>query len=164
MGLNLVTLVGSVRFDRQGIKAARFVERSLRDRGHDVTLVDPVEAWLPLLDRMYQEKAMGESDGSEQSSCGWPPRGMVPARKSHERVRLASSGTRWTVFQHFRPIQSASPRNQPPAVQRPSMKTALDLTADSRSAFNSLYSSEAYHSCARSILGNSMRTGNVGRH
>ena len=55
MSLKLVLLVGSVRSDRQGIKAARFVERSLIARGHDVTLVDPVEARLPLLDRMYKE-------------------------------------------------------------------------------------------------------------
>lgn len=61
MGLNLVTLVGSVRSDRQGIKAARFVERSFRDRGHDVTLVDPVEARLPLLDRMYKEYPQGRA-------------------------------------------------------------------------------------------------------
>jgi len=43
MGLKTVVLVGSVRCDRQGIKAARFVERSLQTRGHEVSLVDPVE-------------------------------------------------------------------------------------------------------------------------
>lgn len=59
MGLNLVLLLGSVRCDRQGIRAARFVERSLRARAHDVTLVDPVEARLPLLDRMYKEYPKG---------------------------------------------------------------------------------------------------------
>ena len=55
MSLKLVLLVGSVRSDRQGIKVARFVERSLAARGHEVTLVDPVEARLPLLDRMYKD-------------------------------------------------------------------------------------------------------------
>ena len=59
MGLKLVTLVGSVRSDRQGIRAARFVERSLTARAHDVTLVDPVEARLPLLDRLYKEYSKG---------------------------------------------------------------------------------------------------------
>src|SRR5687768_3069714 len=59
MSLKLVILVGSVRSDRQGIKAARFVQRSLTARGHDVTLVDPVEAKLPLLDRMYKEYDKG---------------------------------------------------------------------------------------------------------
>lgn len=61
MGLKIATLVGSVRSDRQGIKAARFVERTLTARGHDVTLVDPVELRLPLLDRMYKEYAKGQA-------------------------------------------------------------------------------------------------------
>lgn len=59
MALKLVVLLGSVRSDRQGIKAARFVERSFRDRGHTVTLVDPAALGLPLLDRMYKEYERG---------------------------------------------------------------------------------------------------------
>ena len=55
----MVVLVGSVRSDRQGIKAARFVQSGLTTRGHEVTLVDPVELKLPLLDRMYKEYAEG---------------------------------------------------------------------------------------------------------
>jgi NAD(P)H-dependent FMN reductase len=61
MDLNTVVLVGSVRSDRQGIKAARFVERALRMRGHDVTIVDPVALQLPLLDRMYKEHPKGQA-------------------------------------------------------------------------------------------------------
>ena len=61
MGLKIAVLVGSVRSDRQGIKAARFVERSLMARGHDITLVDPVALQLPLLDRMYKEYARGQA-------------------------------------------------------------------------------------------------------
>jgi NAD(P)H-dependent FMN reductase len=52
MPLKIVVLVGSVRSDRQGIKAARFVQRALAARGHEVALVDPIEVQLPLLDRM----------------------------------------------------------------------------------------------------------------
>lgn len=59
MGLKIPVLVGSVRTDRQGIKAARFVERGLAARGHDVTVVDPVALQLPLLDRMYKEYPKG---------------------------------------------------------------------------------------------------------
>jgi NAD(P)H-dependent FMN reductase len=59
MGLNAVVLVGSVRSDRQGIRVARFVQRALTRRGHDVSLVDPVELQLPLLDRMYKEYSKG---------------------------------------------------------------------------------------------------------
>ena len=61
MGLKLVVLVGSVRSDRQGIKAARYVEKSLAARGHEVTIVDPVLVQLPLLDRMYKEYDKGKA-------------------------------------------------------------------------------------------------------
>ena len=61
MPLKIVVFVGSVRSDRQGIKAARFVQRSLAARGHDVTIVDPVEVQLPLLDRMYKEYEKGKA-------------------------------------------------------------------------------------------------------
>src|SRR5215472_4346054 len=67
MGLKTVVLVGSVRCDRQGIKAARFVERSLQTRGHEVSLVDPVELQLPLLDRMYKEYPKGTAPAMLES-------------------------------------------------------------------------------------------------
>lgn len=59
MGLLVPVLLGSVRSDRQGIKAARYIERKLRERGHDPVLVDPLEKKLPLLDRMFKEYAPG---------------------------------------------------------------------------------------------------------
>jgi NAD(P)H-dependent FMN reductase len=61
VGLKIALLIGSVRSDRQGIKAAKFVERALGVRGHEVTLVDPVALQLPLLDRMYKEYSKGEA-------------------------------------------------------------------------------------------------------
>ncbi len=48
-------IYGSVRTARQGIKAARFVERELVRRGIEAILIDPLEKPLPLLDRMYKE-------------------------------------------------------------------------------------------------------------
>ena len=59
--MRFAVLVGSVRSDRQGIRAARFVERSLAARGHEVTLVDPCVLNLPLLDRMYKEYPAGQA-------------------------------------------------------------------------------------------------------
>jgi NAD(P)H-dependent FMN reductase len=59
VGLTIAVLAGSVRCDRQGIRAVRFVERSLADRGHTVDLVDPAALKLPLLDRMYKEYPTG---------------------------------------------------------------------------------------------------------
>jgi NAD(P)H-dependent FMN reductase len=61
MCLKAVVLVGSVRSDRQGIKAARFVDRALSARGHEVKVVDPAALQLPLLDRMYKEYPKGQA-------------------------------------------------------------------------------------------------------
>jgi NAD(P)H-dependent FMN reductase len=55
MPLDLLIIYGSVRSQRQGIKAARFILQSGLDRGHRASLVDPAEEKLPLLDRMYKE-------------------------------------------------------------------------------------------------------------
>lgn len=59
--LDLPVLLGSVRRDRMGIRAARFVMRTLEERGHQATLVDPMELQLPLLDRMYKEHPKGHA-------------------------------------------------------------------------------------------------------
>ncbi|MGA8261289.1 MAG: NAD(P)H-dependent oxidoreductase [Arenicellales bacterium] len=61
MSLKLVVLYGSVRSARQGIKAAKFVVGACRDRGHEVTLIDPLEYPLPLIDKMYKEYGPGEA-------------------------------------------------------------------------------------------------------
>lgn len=61
MALKCVVIYGSVRSARKGIKAARFVVRKLEERGHDVTLVDPLEYRLPLLDKRYREYEKGQA-------------------------------------------------------------------------------------------------------
>ena len=48
---------GTGRWMLQG----RFVRRSLAARGHDITIVDPMELQLPLLDRMYKEYEKGKA-------------------------------------------------------------------------------------------------------
>lgn len=58
---SIAVLLGSVRRDRMGMRAAQLVVRELKDRGHDVHLVDPLELQLPLLDRMYKEHPEGEA-------------------------------------------------------------------------------------------------------
>jgi NAD(P)H-dependent FMN reductase len=59
--LSIAVLLGSVRRDRMGSRAAQLVIPELGRRGHDVHLVDPLELQLPLLDRMYKEHAAGEA-------------------------------------------------------------------------------------------------------
>jgi NAD(P)H-dependent FMN reductase len=61
MPLDLLIIYGSVRRDRQGIKAARFILEACRGRGHGATLIDPAEDRLPLLDRMYKEYESGHA-------------------------------------------------------------------------------------------------------
>lgn len=53
--LKIVVFYGSVRSDRQGIKAARFIVRTCQARKHEVSLIDPHDYQVPLLDKMYKE-------------------------------------------------------------------------------------------------------------
>jgi len=65
--LNIAVIYGSARSARQGIKAAHFVVRKLKERGHDVTLIDSQEYSLPLLDRMYKEYESGTAPENMQA-------------------------------------------------------------------------------------------------
>jgi NAD(P)H-dependent FMN reductase len=58
---SIAVLLGSVRRDRMGDRAAKVVTRELERRGHEVNLVDPLELQLPLLDLMYKEHLPGEA-------------------------------------------------------------------------------------------------------
>jgi NAD(P)H-dependent FMN reductase len=57
--LTIPVLLGSVRRDRKGIRAARLAMGALHARGHEPILVDALELQLPLLDRMYKEHPKG---------------------------------------------------------------------------------------------------------
>jgi NAD(P)H-dependent FMN reductase len=70
MALDLVIFYGSVRHDRQGIRAARFIESACRGRGHRVSLIDPAIDRLPLLDRMYKEYKPGQAPEVLQKLAG----------------------------------------------------------------------------------------------
>ena len=51
----VAVLVGSMRSDRMGDRAAKWAIAQLEKRGHEVVRVDAVELKLPLLDRMWKE-------------------------------------------------------------------------------------------------------------
>jgi len=70
MSLNVVVFYGSVRSGRQGLKAARFIVRTCHERGHAVTLIDPLEYPLPLLDKMYKEYPPGTAPQILQKLAG----------------------------------------------------------------------------------------------
>ncbi|MFO8001750.1 MAG: NADPH-dependent FMN reductase [Marinilabilia sp.] len=60
-------LYGSVREDRQGIKAAKFLEKKLKERDVDVRFIDPLEYQLPFLDKMYKEFPEGTAPESMET-------------------------------------------------------------------------------------------------
>lgn len=59
--MQYAVLYGSTRSDRQGIKAAHFIVRHLKARGHEATLLDACELDLPMLDKMYKQFDEGEA-------------------------------------------------------------------------------------------------------
>ncbi len=61
MKLNISVIYGSVRSSRRGINVARFIVNKLKERGHDVTLVDPMEYKLPMIDKMHKEYEKGKA-------------------------------------------------------------------------------------------------------
>ena len=61
MSLTVPVILGSVRADRAGIRAARYLVAQLEARGHAAPLIDPAELQLPLLDRMYKEYPQGQA-------------------------------------------------------------------------------------------------------
>ncbi len=61
MALKIAMIYGSVRTERQGIRAARYLQNKLKERGLAYDFVDPLEYPLPLLDKMYKEYDKGEA-------------------------------------------------------------------------------------------------------
>jgi NAD(P)H-dependent FMN reductase len=59
--MKITLYYGSVREEREGIKAARFIKRMCEERGHEVAFIDPIEYKLPLLERKYNQYPDGEA-------------------------------------------------------------------------------------------------------
>ena len=59
--MNIAILYGSVRADRQGINAAKFISNKLSERKHSPVIIDPLEFNLPFLDKMHKEYSKGEA-------------------------------------------------------------------------------------------------------
>lgn len=51
----VAVLLGSVRSERMGIRAAKWAVAQLEKRGHEAVLVDAAELKLPMLDKMWKE-------------------------------------------------------------------------------------------------------------
>lgn len=59
--ITISLIYGSVRTERQGIKAARYLEKKLQERNINVHFIDPMEYKLPFLDKMYKEFEPGKA-------------------------------------------------------------------------------------------------------
>ncbi len=59
--MKIAILYGSVRADRQGINAAKFIQNRLTERNHHAVIIDPKEFPLPFLDKMHKEYPKGEA-------------------------------------------------------------------------------------------------------
>ena len=66
MDLNVAIIYGSVRSERQGIKAAKYLYQKIEKRGIGVSLIDPMEYKIPFLDKMYKEYNAGEAPAKMQ--------------------------------------------------------------------------------------------------
>ncbi len=71
MELTISIIYGSARNERQGIKAARFLERQLKRRKIKVHFVDPLELPLPFLDKMYKEYEPGTAPENMEKLADW---------------------------------------------------------------------------------------------
>ena len=67
MSSTISILYGSVRGNRQGIKAAKHLEKKLIERNIDVRFIDPLEYQLPFLDKMYKEFPNGTAPQQMES-------------------------------------------------------------------------------------------------
>lgn len=63
-------MYGSVRTGRQGIMAARYLEKKLKERNYSVHFIDPLEYDLPLLDKMYKEYEPGKAPENMEKLAG----------------------------------------------------------------------------------------------
>ncbi len=71
MNLTICVLYGSVRSERQGIKAARYLVNQLKERDIQVHFIDPAEHPLPFLDKMYKEYETGEAPDTMEKIAGF---------------------------------------------------------------------------------------------
>ena len=54
-------IYGSVRSNRNGIRAVKLLDQLCRERDWQVAIIDPMEYQLPLLDKMYKEYDQGDA-------------------------------------------------------------------------------------------------------
>ncbi len=76
----VAVLLGSVRTERMGDRAAKWVVTQLEKRGHEAVLVDAAALRLPLLDKMWKEIKSGPPAGYENVHAKLKPLAELYAR------------------------------------------------------------------------------------
>jgi NAD(P)H-dependent FMN reductase len=76
----VAVLLGSVRSERVGDRAAKWAMARLQARGHEVTLVDAAALRLPILDKMWKEIKSGPPAGYEELYAKLKPLAELYAR------------------------------------------------------------------------------------
>src|ERR1700748_911703 len=85
--MEVAVLQGSVRRDRMGERAGKWVTNQLKARGHKVVMVDAAKLELPLLDRMWKE--LKETPKKEQKLTAADQKlhdKLAPLAEMYERV------------------------------------------------------------------------------
>lgn len=67
MSLTVSILYGSVREGRLGIRAVKFIDKLLNDRGHKIHILDPKQLELPFLNKMFKEYETGQAPKNMQT-------------------------------------------------------------------------------------------------
>ncbi len=59
--MNIAIVFGSVRTERVGFRVVHYLTAELKKRNHDVSIIDPIEYNLPMLDKMFKDYKQGEA-------------------------------------------------------------------------------------------------------
>lgn len=76
--MNIAIFLGSVRYERNGAKVAKWIKKTIEERGHKTTMIDPLELNLPLLDKMYKEMKEPEQKFQKLHEMIFSADGYVP--------------------------------------------------------------------------------------
>ncbi len=79
--MEIAVLLGSVRSERMGLRAAKWVMAQLKARGHKAVLVDAAELKLPILDKMWKEIKKDKSGDTDELR-----EKLAPIAKLYKRV------------------------------------------------------------------------------
>lgn len=88
--MNIAVILGSVRSDRNGAKVGQCITKKIQDRGHNVSLIDPMQLDLPILDRMYKEMENPEPKFQKLQNMIISADGYIPITPEYNHTTSAA--------------------------------------------------------------------------